>query len=182
MPEPTPKPVGGWLLLAVFAAPLVLAGLLNAVGWRPPATRNAGELVEPPTDLKAGRFVLSDGSALGWMDADWTWTVFALPGAACAERCMGRLDELRRVRVSLNQNQDRVRVVVLDPALAARLVPLAPLFTARGEPAALAALRPKAGDDLAAAIVDPRGFLVLRYPAGYDARGLRKDLAKLVRG
>jgi hypothetical protein len=31
-------------------------------------------------------------------------------------------------------------------------------------------------------LVDPRGFLILRYPAGYDGNLLRKDLARLIKG
>ena len=32
------------------------------------------------------------------------------------------------------------------------------------------------------ALVDPHGFLVLSYPAGYDANLMRKDLARLIKG
>jgi len=48
--------------------------------------------------------------------------------------------------------------------------------------ATLAALRPAGADQVAVAIADPHGFLVLRYPVGYDANRLRKDLARVIKG
>ena len=38
-------------IVLVFAAPLVVALLLNLSGWRPATTRNYGVLVEPPVDI-----------------------------------------------------------------------------------------------------------------------------------
>jgi hypothetical protein len=173
-----------WLLLivALFAAPLLAAYLLNARGWRPAGMRNYGELVEPPRDLRAARFILADGSTLAWEDADWSWTLFALASPGCAAHCLTRLDELRRVRLTLNQNATRVRVVVLgvEPVPAA-FAQLAPLQAARDADAHLAPLTPAQPDDVAAALVDPHGYLILRYAAGYDADRLRKDIARLLK-
>ncbi|MCK9539311.1 hypothetical protein [Dokdonella sp.] len=182
MTTKTSRPLGGILLLVLFAAPLLIAMLLTSIEWRPEGTRNYGELIEPPQDLNGARFVLEDGRTLAWRDAAWSWTLFALPGPDCAAGCMARLDELRRVRISMDQNQQRVRVIVLDPALAPRLAPLAPVQAADDAEATLAALRPAGADQVAVAIADPHGFLVLRYPVGYDANRLRKDLARVIKG
>lgn len=170
------------LIVLLFAAPLVTAIVLHMGGWRPHDTRNYGELVEPPQDLSAARFVLADGSHLAWQDADWSWTAFVLTGPVCAEPCLARIDELRRVRLSLNQNAARVRVVVLGQHLAPDvLAKLAPVQAAQDVDAQLAALHPGAADEVAVALADPHGFLALRYPVGYDASKLRKDLARLVK-
>lgn len=175
------KRLGLVLLIALFLAPLCAAIVLNAIGWRPEGTRNYGELVEPPRPLADARFVFADGKALQWEDADWSWTLFALTGPGCADACLARIDELRRARLSLNQNADRVRVVVLDDGLPAdRLAALAPVVAARDADGALDALRPGAGE-VAVAIADPHGFLAMRYAAGYDASRLRKDLVRLVK-
>ncbi|HEY0179359.1 MAG TPA: hypothetical protein VGC30_06980 [Dokdonella sp.] len=182
MTPDTRKRIGLLLIFALFAAPIVAAYVLNAIGWRPAATRNYGTLIEPPQDLTGARFVRADGKPLEWKDAEWSWTLFALPGPACATKCRARIDELRRVRLTLNQNAYRVRVVVLDTELdAATLAALHPVQTARDADATLAGLHPAAADDVAAAIADPHGFLVLRYAPGYDGSGLRKDLARLVK-
>jgi len=177
------KRLGLILIVLLFAAPIATAYLLNALGWRPAGTRNYGTLVEPPQDLTSARFLLDDGKPLGWKDADWSWTLIALTGPDCAQKCLARIDELRRARLTLNQNSYRVRVVVLDDTLAAeKLAPLKPVQRARDADEKLASLRPAASDDVAAVLVDPHGFLILSYPAGYDGNLLRKDLARLIKG
>ncbi len=169
------------LVLTLFAIPLLAAIVLHALDWRPPGTRNHGELVDPPRDLTGARFLLEDGKPLAWRDADWSWTVFAIAGPDCAEACLARIDELRRVRVSLNENAPRVRVLVVGATLpATRRAALSPVAVAHDADASLADLRPAAGE-LAAALADPHGFLVMRYAPGYDASGLRKDLSRLVK-
>lgn len=174
--------IGLLLIIALFLTPLIAAYVLNALDWRPGGTRNYGTLVEPPLDLSAARFMLVDGQPLQWKDSDWSWTVFALPGSSCAEKCLARIDELRRARLTLNQNAYRVRVVVLDTGLTPQqLVPLKPVELARDVDAKLAALRPSGADEVAVAFADPRGFLALRYAAGYDGNLLRKDLTRLVK-
>lgn len=174
--------IGLLLIIALFLAPLVAAYVLNALDWRPGGTRNYGTLVEPPQDLSGARFVLADGQPLQWKDEDWSWTVFALTGPGCAQSCLARLDELRRARLTLNQNAYRVRVIVLDAGLTPeQLAPLKPLESARDVDARLAALRPAGADEVAVAFADPHGFLALRYAVGYDANQLRKDLARLVK-
>lgn len=171
------------LVLLLFAAPFLAAWMLTLFGWQPIGTRNHGELIEPPQDLANAHFVLADGRSLQWRDRDWSWTLFAVTGPDCAAKCLARLDELRRVRITMNQNEGRVRVIVLDQALApAFLDRLKPLQTARDADSALTSLRPAGADEVAVALADPHGFLVLRYAVGYDANGLRKDLAKLIKG
>jgi hypothetical protein len=175
--------IGLILILALFATPLVTAYVLNAFGWRPSGMRNYGELIEPAQDLTTAHFVLADGTSLGWKNEDWSWTIFAITGPGCAQKCLARVDELRRARLTLNQNTFRVRIVVLDDSLTNEvLAPLAPVARGRDADAKLAALRPAEADAVAVAFADPHGFLVLRYPVGYDANLLRKDLARVIKG
>ena len=106
--------------------------MLNAAGWRPSGMRNYGTLIEPPQDLTSARFMLDDGKPLAWKDDEWSWTLIALTGPGCAQKCLARIDELRRARLTLNQNAYRVRVVVLDDTLPARAIaPLKPTQRAR---------------------------------------------------
>jgi len=174
--------IGLILILLLFAAPLLTAYVLNTLGWRPAGMRNYGTLIEPPQDLSAARFVEDDGKPIAWKDEDWSWTIFALPGPSCAKACLERIDELRRARLTLNQNAFRVRVVVLGDVDAAALAAMKPVIHARDADATLAALRPDGADEVAVAFADPHGFLVLRYPVGYDGNKLRKDLARVIKG
>lgn len=173
--------IGLILILLLFAAPLVTAYVLNAFGWRPAGMRNYGTLIEPPQDLTTARIVYDDGSALAWKDAEWSWTVFAIPASPCVATCLERVDELRRARLTLNQNAYRVRVVVLGELPADARDAMKPVRAARDLDGRLDSLRPAGAGELALAIADPHGYLVLRYPVGYDANKMRKDLARLVK-
>ncbi|MGA8276635.1 MAG: hypothetical protein WB784_00335 [Rhodanobacteraceae bacterium] len=171
------------LIVLLFAAPAIAAWLLHAANWEPKATRNSGTLLQPAQDLKATRLVLDDGSRFAWKSPpDWQWTLLALPGPECAGRCTARLDELRRERLTLNQNAGRLRVVVVDADLpATTLDALQPLVHARDPDRTLNRFRALAADSVAAALVDPNGFAILTYAAGYDGNGMRKDLAHVVK-
>jgi hypothetical protein len=177
------KRLGLVLIVLLFAAPIATAYVLNALGWRPSGMRNYGTLIEPPQNLTEARFALDDGKPLAWEDGDWSWTLIALPGPQCAAKCLARIDELRRARLTLNQNAHRVRVVVLDATLPeSALAPLKPVARVRDADEKLASYRPAKNDDVAAVLIDPHGFLILSYPAGYDGNLLRKDLARLIKG
>lgn len=174
--------IGLLLIIALFAAPLLTAYFLNAKGWRPSGMRNYGTLVEPPRDLTPARFIYADdGKPLAWKDENWSWTIFALPGPHCAQACLSRLDELRRARLTLNQNTFRVRIVVLGELPADALARVAPVRAAQDADGALASMHPQGDDEVAVVFADPHGFLVLSYPVGYDANKLRKDLERAIK-
>jgi len=185
------------LVAAIFAAPVLIALALNQAGWRPHGTRNFGELVTPPQDMNSSHPQLTDGGAFVWHDMRWQWTLLAVASegadargratqgavaaSSCEAQCLAQLDLLHRARLTLNQNSDRVRLVYSGPALpAAALEQLRPITLINDTDQAFAAWRPSSPDTLAAALVDPSGFLMLRYTAGFDANGLKKDLTRLI--
>ncbi|MGA9421217.1 MAG: hypothetical protein WBW61_02580 [Rhodanobacteraceae bacterium] len=170
-------------IVLLFAAPAIAAWLLHTVDWQPKATLNSGTLLHPAQDLKATRLVLDDGSRFAWKNPPvWQWTLLALPGPDCAEDCLSRLDEVRRERLTLNQNASRLRVVVVDADLPGKaLDALRPLLRVRDPDRTLTRFRARAADSVAAVLVDPNGFAILTYAAGYDGTGMRKDLARVVK-
>jgi hypothetical protein len=168
-------------LLLLFAVPLLIAFVMNREGWHPQQTRNSGTLVEPPRDVSAAPVTLADGSTLVWRDPQWHWTLLALPGARCATQCRTRLDETLRMRLTLGRNAERLRIVYLGPALPAiEIAARAPLIAGTDTGGALAEYRAHGDDDLALALVDPNGLLMLRYPESYSAQGLRSDFQKVL--
>lgn len=169
------------IVAVVFMAPILVALALNIAGWRPHKTRNSGVLIEPPQDVVAAAVMLDDGTKLAWRDPSWSWTLLALPGAHCATQCHERLATLLRMRITLNQNAGRLRIIYLGPALDVGLLQaLAPLRAGTDAAGRFASLRPHGDDALALALVDPNGLLMLRYDAGYEAVGVRADLMRLI--
>ena len=169
------------LVTLLFAAPLLLALILRWEEWRPQRTRNYGELINPPVDITAGELTLSDGNNLNLRDANWRWTLLAFSGPSCEEHCLTALDQVRRARISLNQNADRLRIGYLGAALPGDVLKeFTSLLVAHDPNRYFVNWRPQQADTLAVALIDPNGQAVLRYPAGFDANGLRKDVARLI--
>lgn len=167
-------------IVLVFAAPIAVALLLNVAGWRPAGTGNSGMLVQPPADIGNVPVTLADGGKLVWRDPQWHWTLLALPNGDCALACQTRLAELVRMRITLNRNAERLRIVYLGVTLAASAAPPPPLLAGSDDSGALAAYRAAKPGELALALVDPNGLLMMRYAAGYDAALLRGDVVKVV--
>lgn len=168
-------------VLLIFTAPLAIAWWLSATGWHPLQTRSSGSLVDPPRDISAVTVTLTDGSTLSWRDPEYRWTLLALPGAQCAAACRERLDEMLRMRITLGKNMGRLRVVYIGAALPTQFISArAPLLAGRDDSGAFAAEHASGEDSLALVLVDPRGLLMLRYPDGYSAQGLRSDIQKVI--
>lgn len=165
----------------VFAIPLAAAFLLRAGGWEPRKTMQSGILVHPARDVSATAVMLTDGERYPWQDPQFRWTLVMLPGTDCAQNCQTRVDEALRMRITLGRNADRLRVLYLGAPLpdgfaAAR----APLQIGSEDSGAFTFARPTGADQLALALVDPRGQLMLRYADGYSAQGLRRDITKII--
>jgi hypothetical protein len=168
-------------IVLVFAAPLAGALLLNLSGWRPATTRNYGVLVEPPVDVGSAPVTLDGGGKLDWSDPQWHWTLVVLANGDCGAPCQARIADVLRMRLTLNRNAERLRVVYLGPALpAAAVQELATLVTGRDDGNVLAAYRPDAAGTPALALVNPNGLLMLRFGADFDVARVRQDLVKVV--
>jgi hypothetical protein len=162
------------LVASLFVVPVATAILLyHSSDWRP-VVNSQGTLIDPPRTLVADVF-------------KGHWSVVH-PAAACDERTEALFEELGRVRLALDKDAPRVRRVLLHaggcdavelPSSDADLLVL-DAGAAGGE--ALLAAFPPAVDGLPGIyIVDPHGNLMMSYPATGSARGLLKDLERLLR-
>lgn len=170
------------LIASMFAVPVLLAGLLANSGWIPSA-KSYGEGIVPQRSVEKVEVMLADGTRLNWIDPDWRWSVVALAGGRCAEKCMHQLDMLHRVRVSLNQNASRVRLLYVgSPPEGAQAEELMKVWQVGSDTQhALAEWTPSGDDSLAVLLVKPEGTAITWYADGFDAAGLRKDLAKVTK-
>jgi hypothetical protein len=172
---------------SIFLVPLVAAFFLYyASGWRPAASAH-GELIDPPRPLRLAGTLLPDGrpAPAGAFAGHWS---LVHPASVCDERTQVLLDELARVRVALDKDAPRVRRVLVHAGQCANVEFLsrdADLLvlsaTAPGGEAFLAQFPPAADGAEGIYIVDPHGNLMMSYPASGSARGLLKDLERLLR-
>ncbi|MGH8184291.1 MAG: hypothetical protein ACREPH_11605 [Rhodanobacteraceae bacterium] len=169
------------LIVAVFVVPvLVMLGLALA-GWVPRG-RSYGEHLQPERDLAAMPVLMDDGKPYAFRNHAALWTLVALPGPDCAERCLRKLDMVHRVQITLGQHADKLRLLYLGaPPSGDAAKGFAGVWTLATTPShELDDLRADARDSVSAVLVTPDGMALTRYAAGFDPEDLRQDLKKVV--
>ena len=159
------------LVIALFALPFAVAGGLFYGGWQPERTANRGALVVPPVALP-----LADLQPA--VDPQGRWLLVLAAGGDCTATCLRRIDELRRIQVSLYKEMNRVRrLVLVDGLPPAELVALG-----QQQPDLLIVRRPASWARLAAIhVLDPQGRLVLDYAEDAPPRDIYSDLERLLK-
>lgn len=180
------------LIMTVFMAPILAAGLLTVSGWQPSGKGN-GLPITPQRNFEqeALRIQLPDGKVWAWRAPEPQLTLVALPGPDCASKCVEILNKMAAARVTLNRNAPRLRLLLLADAPKVGTVadgiwqPDANVdFQWRlgsDVDGKLAAWRATAPDSVAALLVESNGTALSLYPEGFDPTGLRKDLQKVIR-
>ena len=189
MSQPSPKAQRAsrlklLLIMLVFAAPIVAAGLLTAIGWQPGGRAN-GLPVTPQRNFATEQVqvTLADGSAWAWRADEPRMTLVALAGPACAARCLDTLTKMAAARITLNRNAPRLRLLYVGAPPADAQASGMTRYWQLGNDAhgALAPFQPSEPDSVSALLVESDGTALSRYPAGFDPSGLRKDLQKVIR-
>ena len=168
-------------LFALFFGSMLVAGVLRFSGWQPAGHRNHGELLSPPGDLRAMTPLRGNGGAYAWEPAARIWRIALAPPPDCAADCHALAGDLDKVWQLLGHRADHVQVLWIGTP-PADLAAMPALHALRPDPALLAAL-PRAADPAGTPVyvIDPNGFVILRYAPGFDPAGLRADLAKLLK-
>ncbi len=173
-------------IFVLFFGSMLVAGLLRFSGWQPEGRKNHGELLQPPADLRAVTPVLMDGTAYAWNPGERTWRIVLAPPAQCGAECARLGHDLDTVWQLFGKDADRVHVlwICAEPGCMppADVVLPRTLRQMRPDPQ-WHALLPGVDDPAGVPVyvIDPNGFVVLRYAPGFDAGGLRADLAKLLK-
>lgn len=169
------------LVALMFAAPILLATVLAFSGWLPSGRRNYGELVDPPQRIEVAA-VTRDGKAFAWTTPQWHWTLMLRIPENCDGPCRKRVDQVGNLRISLGRHAEKLRIAtdrevpedgVLAKASGVYALADLPLPLRQGVP------EPSA--DITLALIDPAGYLMLRYPEQADLARVRKDVGKLIR-
>ena len=164
---------------------MLLAGLLRFSGWQPPATKAHGELLHPPGDLRAVTAQLADGGVYRWQQPQRTWRIALAPPPGCTDACTHLGAQLLTVWQLLGADSDRVHVLWIGtpPASVPRGGALRVLAPSDALRAGLPRLQPAPGEanGVPVYVIDPNGFVILRYAPGFDPSGLRQDLSKLLK-
>jgi hypothetical protein len=170
------------LLGLCFAAPMLIALLLAKSGWMPTGRKNYGELLATPVSLQDATLV--DGTAFAWkMPPAWYWTLLVRVPESCAGSCRERLDLVSNLREALARDATKLRIAIADPLPAdARLAGEHGVYVlAAPVPRSIEDALPRPAAAPLLALVDPNGYVILRYREDADFGKVRKDLAKLLK-
>ena len=174
------------LLLALFVLPLLIVGAMYQFDWRPQGGSH-GQLISPPRPLQLDGAQTLQGGRFDATQWQGHWNLVYVALANCDAACEAQLGTLRQVHASLGKEIGRIQRVLLvptggtDQALARIHQQYPDLVVLVGDGAQnlarqFGATLPEDGVYL----VDPLGNLMMRYPAGYDAKGIRRDLMRLL--
>lgn len=175
-------------LLVLFFGGMLIAGLLRFSGWQPEGKKNKGEMLEPYVDLREYTPTRVAGGAYRWNEEPRIWRIVVAPVACDGSRrveCGELLREVDTVWRLMGKDADRVHVLWVGAPPAGVALPRE-VRVLRADAVLPATLpRGKGVDDVAgrdaAWLVDPNGFVVLRYAPGFDPGDLRTDLARLLK-
>lgn len=175
------------MLLGIFAAffgPLLLAYvLLLVLQWAPESHTNNGALIDPVREVGSLVAVGDDGAPLSsdYWKGEWTLVFYADQG--CDLYCEAALFKARQIRLALGRDAPRVKRVYLEGSAAAhpgeRLLLEHPGMTVARVDGAAGGFAGLETQQLY--LVDPLGNLILTYDDQVTAKGLMKDLKRLLK-
>ena len=112
-----------WILVAVFALPLIAGWLLHFnPQWLPQGRSNHGVLVEPPLNMQPFILQTAANQEFDWSSLEGQWTLTVLAEGVCDEQCMEQLVKVRQIRRALAAERQRVeRLLIMLPDAAGKL-------------------------------------------------------------
>lgn len=169
------------LIAAFFFVPMLVAGILRFTDHHPAVTRQHGELLDPKPDLRALAPSFMDGKPYPWQPQARVWRIVVAPQPGCLDACVKLSRELDTVWQLFGKDADQVDILWFGalPEGAARPPSLRLLADSQSTRARLPRLNDPAGTPVY--VIDPNGFVILRYAPGFEPGGLRADLVKLLK-
>jgi len=182
------------LLIALFLIPPVSAW----VAWKylgeqgVESTSNAGSLISPARPLQIAGLRQSDGTPLDGAVLRGRWTYVLFAPADCGVRCEEQLYLTRQTRIAMNKDIPRVqRLLVFAGMPSAGVRQMlenkhSDLTWTVQDSSAAALLRDFQGVGFAPKgeqffLIDPLGNLMMFYDLEVPAKGLMRDLQKLLK-
>lgn len=187
------------LLIVLFAAPVVAAYALYfwvPESWQPTGRTNQGRLIDPPRTIESLSLHDVEGQRVNQMLLAKKWTLLVIGPSACNETCHKVLYDTRQVRTALGKNTPRVQRIFVatdrsrvdelkaslepdHPDLQLRVAEGAEVYEINRQFAANG--RNPLNNVYDIYLLDPHGNWLMSYTPQDPAKGLLKDLKKLLR-
>jgi len=169
------------LIFLLFFGSIFGAGILRFSGWQPQGTKVHGEMLQPAVDARHVVPQLVDGGTYAWRPEERTWRIVVAPPADCTTACVKLAKDLDVVWQLFGNKADHAEILWIG-ALPAGAPPTVSRRHLKASPELLAAL-PRVDDPAGVPIyvIDPNGFVILRYAPGTDPGFIRTDVSKLLK-
>jgi len=169
------------LIFALFFGSMGLAAILRLSGWTPQINRNHGQLLQPPLDWRNAPLLLANGDPWQWNPAARRWRIVLAPAPDCVAKCVALAQSLHTVWQLLGHRADHVEILWLGrlPSEVMHFPALHVLQIDSNTRVQLPAVDDPTGTPIY--VIDPNGFVVLRYAPAFDPLDLRADLVKLLK-
>lgn len=183
------------LMVLLFVVPVGAAIVLHSIegSWRPGKSVNFGQLVTPVRALENLQLTTTDSKAFTEKDLQGVWTLFYIDSDDCNEQCQDNLYKIRQSRLGMGGEKERIqRVMLLTDS--SKLDAMKTLLDQHY------GMKVVTADDLAAVLknfefenelpaissqriylIDPHGYLMMRYKAEQGPHDLVKDLGRLLK-
>lgn len=182
------------IVLFLFVFPALISFAMFFSEWRPKATANHGELIIPVRTIEDRAMISLDDKQVKFSDLNGKWTMVYFDTTDCPEACISQLYFMRQTHASLGKNYDRLkRLFILTDTkeitgLKAKLPEYADMLVWKNTKEGIAKLQQDFGIDSKLAdvqgsiyLLDQQGNLMMRYKAGAEPAGVRKDLERLLK-
>lgn len=173
-------------LFVLFLGPILVAMAMGWLNLHPSGSRSKGELLSPKPDLRAFVPVRAEGGAYAWEPESRLWRIaLAPPPGWCeghAAECAKLARDVDKVWQLFGKDADHAQVLWFGAMPAS--APRSPAWQPMREDAKLSAALPRnevSGAGVPVYVIDPYGFVVLRYAPGFDPADLRSDMARLLK-
>jgi hypothetical protein len=163
----------------------------GTIDYKPAATRNFGQLVEPPVPLNwQDAIVLPGSDAPGLNSAEAFndhWVILYAVPDPCLDTCLRAVSALRQIHRASGRHQARIRIALLvqddgSTNVESTLHSTYSWFQLIRDPDGKVAstLQRTAGEQGAVYFMDPLGNIMMRYKEGTDPNNLKQDLIRLL--
>jgi cytochrome oxidase Cu insertion factor (SCO1/SenC/PrrC family) len=169
---------------AIAVAP-VLGSYLLYLFWSPASYTNYGSLLEPRA-VPGDAFQQIDGTVFRFADLRGQWVLAAFARGHCSTQCERTLWTIRQVRQAQGKDLTRIeRVLVLDDGVEPSEAIKRDYAGTRFVRAPVDALRPAFPAPTSQRgyvyLIDPQGYVIMRYAEESDPKGMIKDIARLLK-
>jgi cytochrome oxidase Cu insertion factor (SCO1/SenC/PrrC family) len=178
------------IIAAMFVMPLALAWMMysGTLEFSPTATRNKGQLIEPPLSMNWQALQIINAETLQEKTGQallGRWVVLYPLPATCEATCQQHIVSLRQIHLATGRNQSRVRLALIlsdtnQPERVNELGAIYEKFTFLSDPNGELMQTLTATNAGNTYLIDPLGNIMMHYTAGVDPNYIMQDLKQLL--